>query len=127
MTDWMHENEKRNYGIKKKTGINVRGLFWALLVLIPITGALIFHLWVRSQITNTGYRIQELVEKEEALTREREKLIVKEGKLYNPERIDRVAREQLGMAPLRPDQVLPPRIPDVVPVDRSALAMMDRK
>jgi len=122
MTDWAYGSEKRNYGIRKKTGISVRELFWAFFLLVPITGAFFFHLWVRIQITDTGYKIQEISRLEESLVRMQEKLIVKEEVLHSPERIDRIARDRLGMAPLRPDQVLSPQIPHV-PVDRSVLAM----
>ena len=125
MTDWVYENEKRNYGMKKKSGINPHELFWALLLLIPITGSLIFHLWVRGQITDMGYKIQALSQLEESLTRTQEKLIVKEEILQSPERIDRIARVRLGMSPLRPDQVLSPRMPPV-PIDYSEIAMLNR-
>ena len=125
MTDWVYENENRNYGIKKKTGINARELFWVLFLLIPITGTLIFHLWVRGQITYTGYEMQKLSQREESLLRMQEKLVVKEEILQSPARIDRVARVRLGMTPLRPDQVLPPRTPYVT-ADRSEIAMVNR-
>jgi len=122
MTDWVYGSEQRNYGIRKKTGISARELFWTLFILIPITGSLFFHLWVRSQITDTGYKLQELSQIEESLTRTREKLVVKEEMLQSPERIDRIARGRLGMAPLRPEQVLSPQVP-YIPADRSVLAM----
>ena len=125
MTDWVHGSEKRNYGIRKKTGINARELFLALILLVPITGSLIFHLWVRNQITDTGYKIQALSRSEESLMKRLEKLTVEEEILQSPERIDRIARVQLGMAPMRPEQVLAPWIPGVQ-VDRSVVAMVNR-
>jgi len=125
MIDWVQGTENRNYGIRKKNGINARELFWALFLLVPITGSLIFHLWVRSEITDIGYRIQELSSAEESLVRERAKLLVKEEGLQSPERIDRVARARLGMEPLRPEQVLSPGTP-FVRGDRYASAMVSR-
>jgi len=124
MTDWANGSEKRNYGIRKKTGISARELFWTLFLLVPIIGSFFFHLWVRTEITDTGYKIQEFSLYEESLTRTREKLVVKEEVLQSPERIDRIARSRLGMEPLRPEQVLSPRIPDI-PADRSVLAMVN--
>ena len=111
MTNLIYGNKIRNIecGNKKKPGISVRELFWAFLLIIPVAGSLVFQLWVRGEITHTGYMIQELTKKEEALTRERAKLIVKVEELQRPERIDRVARLQLGMTPLRPEQVLAPQ------------------
>ena len=122
MTDWACGSEKRNYGIRKKTGISARELFLAFFLLVPITGSLIFHLWVRSQITDTGYEIQKFSQLEESLIRTHEKLVVKEEILQSPERIDRIARNRLGMAPLLPEQVLVPRIP-IVPADLPVMAM----
>ena len=120
MTDWAYGSERRNYGIGKRIGISAQEMFWILFLLVPIAGSLIFHLWIRSQITDTGYKIQELTRLEESLTRTQEKLSVKEGKLQNPERIERIARGRLGMEPLRPEQVFP-----YAPADRSVMAMMD--
>ena len=125
MTDWVSGTEKRNYGIRKKNAINARELFWVLFLLVPVTGSLIFHLWVRTEITDIGYKIQELSMIEESLVRERAKLLVKEENLQNPERIDHVARARLGMEPLRPDQVLSPGTP-FVRGDRSVMAMVSR-
>ena len=120
--DWAPGIERRNYGIRNRSGIGLRELLWAFFLLAPVAGALIFQLWVRSQIIKTGYEIQELSRLEESLTRTHEKLIVKEEALQSPERIDRIARGRLGMEPLRPEQVLAPLIPHV-PVDRSTMAM----
>ena len=122
MTDWVYENETRNYGIKKKFGINVREMFFVLFLIVPITASFIFLLWVRSEITETGYEIQKLSWREEMVIRTHEKLIVTEEILQSPERIDRIARARLGMAPLRPEQVLPSWIP-YVPDDLSEMAM----
>ena len=121
MTDLVDGVEKRNYGIRKKNGISAYELFWTFFPLVLIMGTLIFHLWVRGQIVKIGYEIQDLAEHEEALTRTREKLILNEEVLYSPERIDRIARGRLGMEPLRPEQVLTPRISHV-PMDRSVMA-----
>jgi len=124
MNDWVNGTEKRNYGIKKKNLINMKELLWILLLLVPITGSLFFHLWVRGQITDTGYKIQALTQREEYLARTLEKLVVREEILQSPERIDNVARARLGMEPLRPEQILAPRIM-TVPTDRSVMAMVN--
>jgi cell division protein FtsL len=122
MTDWVYESENRNYGIKKKSGIRARELFLALFLLVSMAGPIIFRLWVSGQITDTGYKIQELSQREESLMRMQEKLIVKEEILQSPERIEHVARIVLGMEPLRPEQVLAPRI-SRAPADSSVMAM----
>jgi cell division protein FtsL len=126
MTDWVYYGiEKRNYGIRRKNGIGARELLRALLLLIPVAGSLVFLLWVRSEITDTGYRIQKLSQQEESLTQTREKLVVKEGVLQSPDRIDRIARGRLGMEPLRPEQVLTSGTFSN-PADNSVVAMTNR-
>ena len=122
MTDWTVGIEKRNYGIRRKNEIITRDLLWIVVPFILVAASLVFLLWVRIQITDTGYKIQELALLEESLTRAQEKLTVREGVLQSPERIDQIARGRLGMAPLRPEQVLTPRIQSV-PADRSVMAM----
>ena len=121
MTDCVYGVEKRNHGIRKKTGISANELFWTLFLLVPIAGTLIFHLWVRGQIIKTGYEMQELSQHEESLMRMRERLVLSEEVLQSPERIDRIARGRLGMEPLRPEQLLTPRSP-YIPADRSVIA-----
>ena len=121
MTDWAYGVEKRNYGIRKKNGISTHDVFWTLFPLVLIAGTLIFHLWVSGQIIKTGYEIQELSQQEETLIKAKERLILNEETLHSPERIDRIARGRLGMEPIRPEQVLTPRIP-YLPVDRSTMA-----
>jgi len=123
MIDWVYGSEHRNYGIKKKKNIiSAKELIISLLILIPLTGTIVFHLWVRSEVTDTGYKIRELSQREDTLLRMREKLIIKEEVLQSPDRIDRIARVLLEMEPLRPEQVLAPQIP-YNPADRSILAM----
>ena len=124
MTDWVYEIENRNYCIKKKTGVSARELLLVFVLLVPIAGSLIFHLWVRGQITDTGYKINKLSRIEESLLRMQEKLVVKEETLQSPERIDRIARGHLGMKPMRPDQVLVPQAPYIL-ADRSEMAMVN--
>ena len=123
MIDWTNnETEIRNYGIRKKTGISIRWLLMVFLLLVPAMGSIIFQLWVRGQITDVGYKIHGLSRREEALNQELVKLIVRVERLQSPERVDRIARDRLGMMPLRPEQILPPQIQHVSP-DRSEMAM----
>ena len=121
--DWHHQIEKRNYVVKrKKKGITARELLRVVFLLVPIMGTLTFHLWVRSEVTETGYKIQELVKHEESLLKARGKLIVREGVLQSHERINRVALSQLKMEPLRPEQILTTRFQHIAG-DRSKMAM----
>jgi len=122
MTDWARDTKNRNYGIRKRNGTISRDLLRNIIVIVMCATSLSIYLSIRIQIIHTGYEIQRLVQKEAELTRTQEKLVVREGILQSPERIDRIARGRLGMEPLRPEQMLSPLTP-YVPIDRSVLAM----
>ena len=108
MTDWADGIETRNYGIKNEIDVPMLSELMRIIVaLAMVAGALLFYSWIRSQIVNTGYESQSLFAEEESLMRTQERLVAEEETLRNPERIDIIARNDLGMAPLRPNQIDP--------------------
>ncbi|MGH8247054.1 MAG: cell division protein FtsL, partial [Gammaproteobacteria bacterium] len=124
MVDWAGNTEISNYGIKREMDFrNLMELLWIILTLLVLAGVLIFHSWERSQIVNMGYESQRLQAIEESLLRSQRALILEEEILKNPQRIDGIARQELGMSPLRPDQILPPAITDVELNAAPALAL----
>jgi len=119
MTDWADGIETRNYGIKSEIDASMLSeLIRTIVPLAMIAAALLFHSWVRSQIVNTGYESQSLFAVKESLLRTQTRLILEEETLRNPERIDFIARNDLGMVPLRPNQFILPQFQDP---DRSLL------
>jgi cell division protein FtsL len=110
MTDWADGTETRNYGIKCKieTG-TLMELVRNVAVFALVAGALLFYSWIRIHIVNTGYEIQTLAAQEESLLRTQIALILEEETLRNPQRIDIIARSELGMKTLHPNQVIPLR------------------
>jgi len=73
---------------------------------VAIAGVLSFYLWIRSQMINIGYQSQQFTTKEETLKRAQGMLILEEQTLKNPERLDAIARTDLGMIPLRTNQLI---------------------
>lgn len=113
MTDWADGIETRNYGIKSEIDASMLSeLIRTIVPLAMIAAALLFHSWVRSQIVNTGYESQSLFAVNESLLRTQTRLILEEETLRNPERIDFIARNDLGMVPLRPNQFIQPQFQD---------------
>lgn len=113
MTDWADGIETRNYGIKSEIDASMLSeLIRTIVPLAMIAAALLFHSWVRSQIVNTGYESQSLFAVKESLLRTHTRLILEEETLRNPERIDFIARNDLGMVPLRPNQFIQPQFQD---------------
>ena len=92
---------------------------------LMIAAALLFYAWVRSQIVNTGYESQSLFAAKESLLRTQTRLVLEEETLRNPERIDLIARNDLGMVPLRPNQFILPPFQDVSLSNKLAMADSD--
>jgi cell division protein FtsL len=110
MTDWAEGIETRNYGIKSELDAGMLSeLMRIIIALVLVAGALLFYSWVRSQIVNTGYESQQLFAEEESLMRAQKSLILEEETLRSPERIDAIARNELKMTPLHPNQLILPQ------------------
>lgn len=126
MTDWAGGIETRNYGIKCKIEAGtLMELMRIIIVFALVAGAFLHYSWIRSHIISTGYEIQNLIEEEESLLRTRKALILEEETLRNPQRIDIIARGELGMVPLRPNQLIPSQIRDVRSSIPNEMAMAD--
>lgn len=125
-TDWADGIETRNYGIKCKieTGMMME-LIRTGVVFALVAGAFLFYSWIRINIVSTGYEIQKLFAQEESLLRNQKALILEEETLRNPQRIDIIARNELGMSPLRPNQVIPMRLRDDGSSLSGAMALVD--
>ncbi|HTY60695.1 MAG TPA: cell division protein FtsL [Acidobacteriota bacterium] len=128
MTDWAQGIETRNYGIKNELDVDMLSeLMRIIIALAVVAGALLFYSWIRSQIVNTGYESQSLFAEEETLLRTHQRLLLDNEVLKNPERIETIARNELGMVPLRPSQILMPGIPDLERGTSNEMAMSDAK
>jgi len=126
MRDWAYGIETRNYGIKCKIEIGtLMELMRIIMVFAVVAGAFLYYSWIRSHIVNTGYEIQDLFEQEKSLLRTQKTLILEEETLRNPQRIDIIARSELGMIPLRPNQIIPPQMQDVARSIPNEMAMAD--
>lgn len=122
MTDWADGIQERNYGIRNEINANVLSEMMGVIIpLAAIAGVLLSYSWIRSQIINTGYESQQLFAQEQSLLRTKKSLALEEETLRNPERIDLIARLELGMTPLRAHQVVLPRIQDLGAGDAMAM------
>jgi cell division protein FtsL len=125
MTDWADGIETRNYGIRSEIDTSMLSeLLRNIIPLAIIAGALLFYSWVRSQILSAGYESQNLFVAEESLLRVQKRLALEEETLRDPGRIDGIARNTLGMTPLRPNQFILPQ-PYVERGPSNTLAMAD--
>ncbi len=105
MMDWSDGVEVRNYRIQRRTDVrSYTDLLVGLLCILLIAGALVGYMWMRNRIVYIGYEVQRLRNQQAELERDQDNLILLEAVLKNPQRIDDIARHQLGMEPLQPDQ-----------------------
>jgi cell division protein FtsL len=124
MMDWAEEIESRNYGIKRKTDRrNLTDLLRIIGSLLMIGGVLLFYAWVRSRIVENGYEEQHLQAQEKASLRTQANYILEEQTLKNPERIDSIARNELGMVLVHTNQLVAPQIQDAQGGESTTLAM----
>ncbi len=107
MIDWVQKKTIVNHGIRRKTDSRIlKELFKITLGPIVLATVLFTLSWERSRLVNIGYESQQLHIKEESHLRAQSALILEEETLKDPQRIDAVARNVLGMSPLRPHQIL---------------------
>jgi cell division protein FtsL len=126
MTDWADGIEIRNYGIKCVIDARILSeLVRTIVCFAMVAGAFLFCLWVRCQIINTGYENQKLFAEEEGLLRLQNKLILEEKALSKPQRIDLIARNDLKMIPLNPNQLILPQVRGVEVSASDKLALAD--
>jgi cell division protein FtsL len=84
----------------------LRQLVAGALACALLAAAGVAHAWVRTQVTEEGYRLSRLSVEQQQLLRERERLTLAAGRLMSPARIQQLARERLGMGPAKVEQVV---------------------
>ena len=71
-----------------------------------VAGAMLFHAWVRTRVTEQGYLLSRLSAEYRDLTREHETLQLRAAELRSPQRIEELARTKLGMSAPSTDRVV---------------------
>ncbi len=109
MNDWSVGVESRNYRIvHRPDSRSLADLLASMLCLLIIAGALTGYVYTRCRIVALGYELQKCTEIEQTLARAEIMLILQEEELKSPDRIDRIARNELAMEPLGPYQRIVP-------------------
>jgi cell division protein FtsL len=76
----------------------------SLAALLGAVGVL--HVWSRTGVTDAGYELARLETEHRRLASERDRLRIEVATLRAPGRLERFARERLGMAPPAPGAVV---------------------
>jgi len=90
--------------LKKSKRLKFTGLWIVMLSLF--LGELFFYTWCRVNNVNLGYEVAQETEKKSKLTAYQENLKIELASLKSPERIARIASEQLGLSMPRADQTI---------------------
>ncbi len=78
----------------------------ATMACVLVAAAALFHLWIRTRVTERGYQLSRLSGEYRDLTREHESLQIRAAELKSAQRIEELARERLGMGPPALDRVV---------------------
>jgi len=81
-------------------------LLSAVLIVLPLSALGIFHVWARTRVLRVGYDLGRLEAEQRHLMAERDHLKLEVATLRAPGRLERYARERLGMAPPAPGTVV---------------------
>ena len=77
-----------------------------LALAAPLAGVGVFHVWTRTRVQAAGYELGRLESEHRQLLAERDRLNIEVATLRSPGRLERFARERLGMAPPAPGAVV---------------------
>jgi cell division protein FtsL len=77
-----------------------------LLLATPLAAVGVFHVWSRTRVQGVGYELGRLEAEHRHLLAERDRLNLEVATLRSPGRLERFARERLGMAPPAPGTVV---------------------
>jgi cell division protein FtsL len=78
----------------------------ALLIFLLVTSIFVFHVWSRLYVFRTGYEIYQQEKTKQELLEENRILTMEVASLKSPARIERIARDDLGLRSPRPEQVV---------------------
>jgi cell division protein FtsL len=71
-----------------------------------LAGAALFHIHVRTRVTEEGYRLSRLSAEHQRLLREHDRLVLQGAELESPQRLAELSRARLGMGPPKGDRVV---------------------
>jgi len=90
-------NSRKNEPLRTRT--------WMVLLLVFVA-ELLGYTWCRVQYVNVGYELSRGTEKHAALMTLQNSLKVELARLKSPARIEKIARDKLGLVRPTPDQVI---------------------
>jgi cell division protein FtsL len=96
---------RRSRLVKERDPRSLRLLGVAFAACSAGAALLLFPLWTRVEITSTRYRLMELRAERDALAERQKELRLERSALRSLPRVEKLARERLGLQPAKPEQV----------------------
>jgi cell division protein FtsL len=94
---------KGTYGERVR---GVRPFAAATIACALIAAAAMLQIWVRTRVTEQGYRLSRLALDRQKLEREHERLQFLSAQMQSPQRVADLAHSRLGMGPPPPERVI---------------------
>ena len=94
------------YLVRERDRRRWRELAVVLLTVSSLGGVLLAYTWIHLEVIRTGYRIVELERRARELAQEERRLRLEAAYLASPQRVERRAVDELGMAAPALDQVV---------------------
>lgn len=88
---------KKNKGKRNKSKRKNLFIFKYLLLASLCLSIVLFYVWERVELLEAGYNIREKEGRKEKLMQEREILLLRAARFKSPQRLERIAREEIGL------------------------------
>ncbi len=106
-TAYVHTRPVDNaYLVRERDRRRWRELAVILAVVLPLAAVFLAYTWIHLEVIETGYRIGQLEHQLEELVERERRLRYQASTLQSPERLERIATEELGLVRPAIDQVL---------------------
>jgi cell division protein FtsL len=96
----------RNEASRGRAASGLRQAFAATLACALFAAAALLQIWVRTRVTEQGYRLSRLSAERQQLVRDHERLQLAAARLGSAQRIEDLARARLGMGPPPADRII---------------------
>ena len=91
--------------VKERDRGRLRQLLTLFALCAAATGLFLFSLWQRVELTALQYRIMDLRSQRDLLEEDRKNLSLERLQLRSLPRVEKLARERLGLSPAQPQQI----------------------
>ena len=94
------------YLVRERDRKRLRELALVTLLILPLGVGLLADIWIHLRVIETGYRLNELERSLRQLEQQERRLRLEASYLASPQRVERLATEELGMIEPAPEQLL---------------------